>query len=155
MIFGLEAPQIKIGNEIIVLEKSNLQPDFLTPVVIEYVSPLNGDKNFIVLGDYAGFRIQINSFETISATTLFLLLKAKEKNLCVFFPHKDGQPIKDKAGNDCLFFISSVKPYYLENDVEFDMVEITFNSVGFVDLSGTYSVLGFGYQFAYNFGYGV
>lgn len=155
MIFGLEQPQIKIGEEIIVLNFSNMQPDFMTPLFFEYVSPFNGDKNFIYLGDYAQFRIQINLFETASHDALFAQLKGLEEQLVIFYPHKDGAAIKDKFGNDILFFVNAVTPFYLNNENEFDMIELTFSSVGFVDYTGVYNILGFGYQFSYNYGFGV
>lgn len=155
MIFGLHQPQIKIGGNTIILDYADLQPDFMTPLFLEYTSPLNGDKNFIYVGDYAGFRVQINLFETIDAETLMTQLKGLEKQLVVFYPHKDGSAIKDRFGNDILFFVNTVKPFYLNNENQFDMIELTFSSIGFVDYSDNYNILGFGYQFGYNFGYGV
>lgn len=152
MIFGLEQPQIKVGIETIVLNNVQLQPDFLIPIVLENTSPLNGEKTFIYKGDYARFRIQINLFE--SATPTFEQLKGYEKQFAIFYPHKDGDAVKDRFGNDILFFISHVTPFYLENEVDFDMVELTFNSIGFVDYKGVWNILGYGYQFGTNFGLG-
>lgn len=155
MIFGVQQPQIKVGGNTIVLDYADLQPDFMTPLIVEYVSPLNGDRNFIYVGDHAQFRVQIKLFETSDPDGLLSQLKGLEKQLAVFYPHKEAQPIKDKFGNDALFFIGSVKPFYLENENHFDMIELTFSSVGFIDYTGTYNILGFGYQFGYNFGFGV
>lgn len=155
MILGLQKPQIVVGGSTTEFEFAEMQPDFLTPLVVEYVSPLNGDRNFIYVGDYARFRIQINLFQFSDPAAKLDQLKALEKQLCVFYPHQDGQSIKDKFGNSALFFISKVNPFYLDNEDDFDMVEMTFDSVGFVDYTGAYNVLGFGYQFGYSFGYGV
>ncbi len=153
MIFGSQEPKFIVGITEIILNHAEMQPDFLKPILLEYASPLDGVRNFIYLGDYAQFRIQVNLFEAIGVT--FSQLKVLEKNLCVFFPHKDGDAIKDKFGNNALFLISDVKPFYLNNENKFDMVEITFRCIGFIDYTGIYNILGFGYQFGYNFGYGV
>ncbi|MBS3945345.1 MAG: hypothetical protein KGZ42_07600 [Melioribacter sp.] len=155
MIFGLEQPQIKIGEEILLLNNSNLEPEFMKPIYIEYTSPLNGEKTFIYLGDYASFKIQVNAFDIDDSEFLFQQLKKIEGELVVFYPHKDEQAIKDKFGNDVLFYISAVEPYYLNNDSQFDIIQIELLSVGFVDYSGIYNIHGYGYQFAHNFGYGV
>lgn len=155
MIFGLDAPKIKISEEIIVLESSNLEPEFMKPIFIEHTSPLNGDKTFIYLGDYASFKVQINAFDTEDPAILFGQLKNIEGGLVVFYPHKDEQAIKDKFGNDVLFFVSTVEPYYFNNDTRYDIIQIELLSVGFVDYKGHWNILGYGYQFAYNFGYGV
>ncbi|MEW6039927.1 MAG: hypothetical protein AB1633_00200 [Elusimicrobiota bacterium] len=155
MIWGLEQPQIKNGIDTITLDYAELRPDFMMPIILEYRSPFNGEMNFIYLGDYAHFRVQINLFEITNRSGFFNQLKSLEKQIVVFYPHKDGEAIKDRFGNDVIFFVSTVKPFYLENENEFDIMEITFNSVGYVDYTGIYNILGFGYQFAYNFGYGI
>lgn len=155
MIFGLEQAKIIIDeNEEIILEHSNLEPEFLKPILLEYPSPLNGHRNFIYLGDYAGFKVELDLTKYDNKDLFFSKLKNLENELVVFHPHKDGDAIKDIAGNDVLFFLT-VEPYYLNNEVEQDMILLTFHSVGFVDYRGIWNIQGYGYQFAYNFGYGV
>lgn len=154
MIFGLEQAKIKLKNEEIILEYSNLEPEFLKPILLEYPSPLNSYRNFVYLGDYAEFKIELDLTKYDNKNTFFSKLKNFENQLVIFYPHKDQQAIKDLAGNDVLFFLT-IKPYYFNNDVEQDMILMTFSSVGFVDYRGIWNIQGYGYQFAYNFGYGV
>jgi hypothetical protein len=154
MIFGVQAPKIVSGSTTVNLDYAVLDPKFCVADVVEHTSPLNGDKTFILKGDYAEFKLEVDISKHEDKNTFFSQLKNLENQLVVFYPHKDEQAIKDLAGNDVLFFLT-VEPFYFNNEVDQDMILLTFHSVGFIDYRGIWNIQGYGYQFAYNFGFGV
>ncbi|MDQ7818823.1 MAG: hypothetical protein RDU14_17480 [Melioribacteraceae bacterium] len=151
MIMGLQNPKIKIGVNEIELNDAIMHPDFISPIIFENTSPINGERKFIYLGDHSSFRLEIDMMDYATPGDLFNL----GGQLGVFYPHKDNDAIKDLFGNDVLFMVMPVQLFYKNNDIRFDTCFLTLLSVGFVDYKGHWNILGYGYQFAYNFGYGV
>lgn len=151
MILGLENPKMKIGVNEIELTNAKMHPDFISPVQLENISPINGERKYIYIGDHASFRLEIDLTNYASPVDLFNC----RGQVAIFYPHKDQEAIKDKFGNDVLFMILPLEFFYRENDIRYDACIVTLLSIGFVDYKGSWNILGYGYQFAYNFGYGV
>ena len=68
-----------------------------------------------------------------------------------FYPHKDGDPIKDIFGNESQFLISDIEPYYLTSTTQKDIALITFTADRY---SSLITVAHLGYGFGYGLGYG-
>lgn len=138
MILGVEAPKIVNGATTVLLDHAVMDPKFCVGDVIENVSPLNGDKTFIMKGDYAEFKLDIYLFEygdTAARKAKFLEIYGQRKELVDFYPHRDGGPIKNEAGAVVKFAIVNMTPFYFENEQSHDAIMLTLKSTKYIDIT--------------------
>lgn len=134
MIFGSGKPKFVLGVTDHLLDYSMVTGEFL-PEEIEQVSVINGHREFIVKGDYAEFEVLVHLHKYANPRAKFEELYACRGADVVFYPHREGEPLKDGNGNNVLFHISAMVPGYLQNIVNYDILSIRFRSKDFVDLS--------------------
>lgn len=138
MIFGVEAPKLVNGATTVLLDNCVLDPKFCVGDVIENTSPLNGDKTFIMKGDYAEFKLEIYLFQIpILANRIakFNEIYAQRKELVDFYPHRDGSAIKNEAGNVVKFAITDMVPFYFENEATHDAIMLYLKSTKYIDIT--------------------
>lgn len=138
MIFGVQGPKIVNGGTTVLLDHSVMDPKFCVGDVIENVSPLNGDKTFIMKGDYAEFKIEVYLFEygsTANRVSKFLEIYGQRKNLVDFYPHRDGSPIKNDAGSVVKFAIVDCVPFYYNNECSHDAIMLYLKSTKYIDIT--------------------
>jgi hypothetical protein len=131
MIFGTQIPKIQstISSSVSMsLYDSELDPTFLDPNVLEQKSIVTGMRNYIPFGDYAEFDVVINIFK---GNTDFETLKKWDKQEVYFYPHRDGNVIKDKYNEPLKFTIQSIEPYYLTQDERYDVAILKLKSKDF------------------------
>ncbi|MEW6506406.1 MAG: hypothetical protein AB1432_01540 [Bacteroidota bacterium] len=136
MIFGVQAPKIVSGSTTVNLDYAVLDPKFCVADVVEHTSPLNGDKTFILKGDYAEFKLEIYLFQygnTSARKAKFLEIYGLRKELVDFYPHRDGGAIKDEDGNIVKFAIVDCFPYYFQNEATHDALLIYLKSTKYID----------------------
>lgn len=138
MILGNEAPKMVNGATTILLDYANLETMFSQGDVIENVSPIDGTRTYIIKGDYSEFKVPINLFQYGNATnrkTKFLEIYNQRKNLVDFYPHRDGYPIKNEAGNIVKFAIVDINLDYEDDDINLEVLSIHVKSTGYTDIS--------------------
>lgn len=154
MIFGLQNSKLVYQTTEYEFPKANMVPSYYEPDSIEKSSPFTGKKTFLQPGEYSSFTLIISNFKNSNPQSSFVTYLSLRSKLVEFYPHKEGQAVRDKQGNNSLFIIKSVRPFYKEND-KYGFVEMTLASIGYTTLEGVYNILGFGYEFGFNFGFGV
>lgn len=114
----------------VILYASVFMPVFTDPQFAEGISPLTGYRNFEELGDYSEFEVIVNAFKydgtaafgSYSTSGILNKLRAYAYKDVIFYPHKDGstagdglgKPMKDSLSNNVNYYITEVKPYYIE-----------------------------------------
>lgn len=147
MILGRLQSKFVVGGTTVLLDHSKLNPKFLIPNEIEHVSILNGVRNYILIGDMSELTIILNLTKYSDPVSKFNEVNSFKHSECLFYPNRDGYPLKDYEKNDALFYISEVTPYYLTNDDFYDLVLITFKNRKAVSFAGEIPA-GFGNNFA-------
>lgn len=138
MIFGIQAPKIISGSTTVNLDYAVLDPKFCMADIIENTSPLNGDKTFILKGDYAEFKLEIYLFKYGNASAQkakFSEIYSLRKELVDFYPHRDGGAIKDESGNVVKFAIVDCTPYYFQDEVTHDALLLSLKSTRYIDIT--------------------
>lgn len=138
MIFGVEAPKLVNGSTTVLLDYAVMDPKFCVGDVIENVSPFNGDKTFILKGDYAEFKLEIYLFECGDVTARknkFSEIYAQRKELVDFYPHRDGGAIKNEAGSVVKFAIVDCVPFYYANEQSQDAIMLYLKSTKYIDIT--------------------
>lgn len=138
MIFGLEAPKIVNGGTTVLLDYAVMDPKFCVGDIIEHTSPLNGDKTFILKGEYAEFQLEIYLFKyghTSARKSKFLEIYNQRKNLVDFYPHRDGGAIKNEDNEIVKFAILDCSPFYFQNERTHDMMLLHLKSTKYTDIT--------------------
>jgi hypothetical protein len=138
MIFGVQAPKIINGNTTLLLDHTVMDPKFCIGDVIENISPLNGDKTFIMKGDYAEFKLEVYLFEygsVANRTAKFNEIYIQRKELVDFYPHRDGSAIKNASGSVVKFAIVDMVPFYFENEQTHDAIMLYLKSTKYIDIT--------------------
>ncbi len=138
MIFGVQAPKIVNGVTTVLLDYAVMDPKFCVGDVIENVSPLNGDKTFIMKGDYAEFKLEVYLWEygdAVARKNKFLEIYAQRNQLVDFYPHREGGPIKDSLNNVVKFAIIDMAPFYFENEQSHDAIMLYLKSQKYIDIT--------------------
>ena len=146
MIFGSEEPKFITQTGVtVLLEHSNIEPNWMTPNLIEHPSVLNGHREWVeVSGEHAEFIVTVNLHKYASAENKFREIYLHRKEEVYFHPHKDKAAIRDADGNKVLFKIVEVTPFYLYYDeayVNYDALMIKFRSKDPVDYEKTLNVI--------------
>ena len=142
MIFGSEEPKFVTQSGVtVLLGHSNIEPNWMTPNLIEHQSVLNGHREWIeVSGEHAEFSVTINLHKYPSAENKFREIYTHRNSEVYFHPHKDKAAIRDADDNRVLFKIVEVTPFYLYYDeayVNYDALIIKFRSKDPVDYEKT------------------
>lgn len=154
MIFGtLHSKFIYNGNEV-ELPYSVMKPNYLSANYVEHKSIINGDKNFITLGDSSEFSLIYYLFKDNASNYNFNeLLKYLHKEV-IFYPHKNGTFIKDLNEEPILFNIIQIEPIWLFNNKSIDAINFSFVSTKFNRLFLP-EHRGYGFDYAKIYGYSL
>lgn len=136
MIFGSGSAQMQQGTgSIVVLQHSNIVPEYIITDEKEHKSVLTGHKTFTTLGDYSKFRIDINLYKYDNPTTTFQTLYPYIHNNVYFWPHSDGKAISGSNNLPVEFHITDMKLSYLGDHLYRDLLSIEFEAVDYTDIS--------------------
>jgi hypothetical protein len=152
-ILGVNTAKFKSGATTVQLERSEIDPTFIDPDVIEHKSILNGHVEFKAR-KYAEFILIHHLCNYVDPAIKYNEVASYLFTAVEFYPHSEGAPIKNKFGGTVPFFIVQVKPFYLEDDDNYDALIIKFKSTSPI----TYNQIvaqGYGYNYAKNYGIGL
>lgn len=135
MIFGISKPKFVFNSTDYFLDYSVLSPNFSIPQSVEQTSVITGHRELVEKGDYAEFTVLVHLHKYADPRAKFEELYPAYRKSVKFYPHRDGEALKDVNGDDALFIVSEMKPGYLSNLVNFDILTITFKSKDYIDLS--------------------
>ena len=94
-------------------------------------SELEADRNIIPLGDYWAFEGYINLLkypDLASRRSKFEEIYAYNKKVVTLWKHRDGQPFKDSAGNNVLFYLNATPKNFGTLDYR-DVLILQFRSL--------------------------
>jgi hypothetical protein len=103
---------------------------------------LAANRNFISLGEYRRITglIYLYQYTTLSAANAaFTALNNLKKQLVVYFPHRDANPMEDVNGNPVLFYLRTVEARNLD--------ALDYRDVVFVELLSTTEVINTPYSY--------
>jgi len=148
-IFGIGVPKF-VGTgtpdlNTVILDYSTLDPKWSDARLIEHQSAISGKINYIALGYYASFvvTVQLHKYTSPTPSAKFTTLMSYLNQLVYFYPHKDGssdgdglgKPMKNSSGTQIKYFIKRISPYYIDNLVLQDLLEIEFVPENYIDLT--------------------
>jgi len=151
MIFGNSYSKFVSGATTVELPNSILDPDFVLPDLITHQSIMTGKLNYIKKGYYSFFKVMVYLYQRVDPNSDYAELESYRDNQVTFYPHKDGDPIKDIFGNETQFLLSNIESYYLTNTVLKDIALLTFKADRYTQLTPATS-LGYGYGYGLDYG---
>ena len=139
-IWGTTAPKFVASGSTVLLDNAIILPTWADPRFIEQTSVENGERTYDQLGDYSEFQVIINLFKEGSTA----LAKAKFNEIYAhrfstineFYPHRDGDCLRDDGGTAVPFTMTECSPFYLDSidpDVR-DKLKLVFKSNAYTDL---------------------
>jgi hypothetical protein len=135
MIFGNAKPKFVYSAVEYMLDYSTLEGEFSVPQSQEQQSVLNGHRELVETGDYAEFTVLVHLHKYANPRAKFEELYTAYRKSVKFYPHRDGTALKDMNGDDALFIVTEMRPGYISNIVNYDILTIVFKSKDYVDLS--------------------
>jgi len=146
MIFGTGAPRFTRGANVIDLDHASIiDARWAVPDRLERKSAVTGKRNFIRLGDYSEFTVQIELHRytvtlngyTPQSKLEQIYLYYKNSYEVKFQPHRDEPAIQNESGADVDFIITDFIIQYIDGTVNnLDRLILTFKSVDYTDMTG-------------------
>jgi len=156
-IFGDSYPKCYItsGSDIL-LENSLLEADYVVPQTLEHVSVLNGNINYVTLDDRSEMNLTVYLYKYDDPVEKFAEIKTIKGQEVVFYPHADGEPLKDRIGGVALMYVEEIKPFYLFQTTYYDALKISLKSKGTTRLTAlAQSMWGYGFNYGDYYGSGM
>jgi len=108
---------------------------------IEQVSVDNGERTYEMLGSYSEFSFVINIWKEgndaavkSKFNTIYSYLGLELDN---FYPHRDGDYLRDSSNAAVKFVMTECVPFYLETVNFKDKLKVTFKSLKYTDLTNS------------------
>ena len=143
------------GSFVLDLTCSKLtQENYMVDGEIGFTSVLTGTKTYTNKGyHYSTFEIDVNLYKYgNSANTIYNNIEAMKLQNFYFYPHVDANPIYDIYGNNVLFHIKNLIPYYITKPDKYEAVKIQLESEIYTYI-GNLSDINYGYGTTYGPGY--
>ena len=136
-IFGSGSAKIVSGSTSASLEYSVLTPEWVISDYVEQTSVMNGNRNYIGLGDYSKFKVDVYLYKYSSPKTKFNEIYRYIHKDVIFYPHIDGNTLFSPVGATQSCHITDMKLSYIDNLYYRDLLTITFESKGYVDIASS------------------
>lgn len=138
MFHGTGSCKFESGANTILLEYSNITPYWCIPIINTTVSIYDHYTTYDYVGHHSSFIVDLQLYNYSNPSEKYNeIYPTYLYKHVVFYPHVDGDYIKDVNGQPALFFIKSIKHNYLDNrKATGDMLSILFESVSYTDISG-------------------
>lgn len=154
-ILGTSYSKMVSGSTTVLFENSLIEPVYAIPDEIIHTSIFTGDRYYITKGDMTEINLTLNLFEYDEPKLKFNEIFPMRGALVEFYPHIDGDPIRDLTGNVVLMYLENINPYYLFQDKQYDIVNLKFISSRFTRLTPTdVSLWGYGQTYGSYYGDG-
>lgn len=151
-MFGTQYSKFVSGSNTVLFEHSNIIPSYFVGDYVKHESVLTGFINYVNLKDVSKFEIDINLFKYENPDYKFNEIMEYRNKLVNFYPHYDGEPIKNIYNEPVDFKITEIIPYYLTQDSYYDAVKLIFKSSEYVYYG---NIISNGYGYNYGIQYGV
>jgi len=142
-IWGTSTPKFIVGATTVLLPNSIIVPTWADARYIEQISVENGERTIEYLGDYSEFQVVINLFKEGNTTAVKAkfneIYQYRLTTIDQFFPHDDGDYMRDSSNNAVEFAITEFRPFYLDPLDPFfrDKLGLVFKSLKYTDLSNS------------------
>lgn len=133
MIFGSGSAKFTSASVTVDLEYSVLVPNFIESETIQHVSVIDGARNYITLGDYSSFKVDVYLFKYANPRDKFLEIYDYIHTDVNFFPHSDGKTMYGNDGAIMQCHITDMKLSYLDNKDYRDLLTISFETKGYTN----------------------
>lgn len=134
MIFGTNAPKFVTGSTTVNLDYVTVDTNLADVQEIEHTSVITGVRNYVVLGDYAEIKINMNLYKYDSPSIKFQEIYQYTHDNVYFYLHNDGNAFQDSGSNNVEFHITKIEPYYIDNVNYNEGLKIELKSRKYIDL---------------------
>jgi hypothetical protein len=152
MIFGLQNSKFVSGSTTVDLAYTNLDPLFIIPDLIEHVSPFTGIRHYLLKNTYAEFSITVHLWKYANPKAKYLEIMSYLNESVTFYPHKDGEPIRNLYNENVPCVLYSIEEYYLNDTNFYDVLKLNFKATEDVSYNNTTEILGYGYGYGTYYG---
>lgn len=122
------------GSADVNLLHSVMQTNYQESDILDHKSILNGTITYVVLGDYSSFDVLVHLFDYDDPKAKFQEIYPYNHTDVYFYPHADGNAMKDAAGADILFHIREMKFEYLADINNLDILRLRFEAKTYTDV---------------------
>jgi len=141
MIFGSGSAKFTYSGSTVLLEYSNLRPNWCQRSYTDNESIYDHYKTIVFEGDYNDFWVDVNLHQYVGPSSPSIKFDEIYPYLfqyVVFYPHSDSAAISGSGNTPAIFFIDDMKhSYYTEDYVAKDMLSIHFKSISYTNISGS------------------
>ena len=134
MIFGNGKPKLVYNGNTILLDNCTVDFVWQERTGEEQASVLTGHREWYELGNHAEFEIVVFLFKYANPSAKFTELYALRDKDVIFFPHRDGYPLRNDRGDEVLFHVVEMAPEYLKGIENYDVLRFRIKSKDFVKL---------------------
>jgi hypothetical protein len=127
----------------VTLDYANTDFTYVDPRTVEHESVADGQRNWIQVGSHSEFTVALNIYKYTTSPTPKEKLQTLMTYLgqdVLFYPHADGNPIKDSSSVNVNFTVVSINRIDVPtsdgttSDYK-DIIVITFKSKKFTDIT--------------------
>lgn len=143
-LFGTSFPKMVSvsGNVTANFEHSLIETEWVEPNIIEHKSVVTGARNYLTsesdgFGDYSNFTVTLYLSKYDSPAIKFNEIYAFNHTDVYFYPHSDGNPVRDSSNNNVVFHITDMKLNYLDTPDFKDVLVVTFKSKKYTNLANS------------------
>ena len=137
MIFGISESKFTYSGSTVLLDHSNLIPQYMIPDNRENTSVITGHKALINLGDYSSFDVVVELHKYTASSAAFTNFYSYLHKNVYFYPHREGQAISGSNNAGIPFNITEMEINYL-NNTDFDVrLKMHFEATGYTYLTGS------------------
>lgn len=134
MIFGSEKPKLVCEGTTVFLDHCTVEYNWQVRTSEEQVSVLTGHREWYELGDHAEYELLVFLWKYADPAAKFTELYGLRNKDVIFFPHRDGYPLRNERGDEVLFHVVEMTPEYLRGIDSYDVLRIAIKSKDFVKL---------------------
>lgn len=139
MIFGISAPKfvydptgtpatVELDYVVVLNDKPEID-------LVQHKSIIDGHREFTHRGKHWFYQIRVHLFKYVDPRSKYEEILQYQGSDVILYRHRDGDAIKDGAGNDVVFVITGVEEAYLNTPDYKDVLIVRFESKDYVDLS--------------------
>ena len=134
-LFGVLEPKCNYNSIDYLLDHTITSADEPDNADIMNESVINRHREWVDRGEHYHFAVTISLHKYADPSTAFNNFYALKGQLVKLWRHRDGIQFQDKDGNDVLFRVNKVVPFYLQTADFKDTLYMEFVSQDVVDIS--------------------
>ena len=158
-IFGTTYPKLVVSSSLleIPLEESKVNYEFFGADVVEHTSVFTGKRNYPYKRNRSSFEFDIilQNYSSSQAVDKFNAIYQNRNSAFLFYPHNNSSASQDVWNEPIPYYITEFVPYYLSNDMFYDVLKIRLEPRKNSVLDAIDTALGYGYTYGANYGTGL